>query len=154
MKPYHLFLSLIVAVLATIGTCSNAHAEWVIEGGKFEEVTINEAVCGYYSGGYAALTDRHMNYGETAKQLQDGATRGAVRTMTNTDQYASFSLLWTDAPSIPEIASNPNIRKLAQMRTQTIADVLQQFSREECMKRLGEVIEVPKRVWRKPGVQM
>jgi len=143
------------AILGLIG-CAPAKADWTIVEGKWESVTVTDNICGYYSGGYAALVDRTLNYNEDSVELKKRAVSGAIRTLSTTDQYASFFFLAADAGDIYKNARNPDVINLAKERNQTVADVLQVFSREMCQGKIGITRDIPKRAWVKPaaGIKM
>ena len=141
--------NVILALIAvmTLAACGMARAEWTVEPNQYEKVTITNDVCQWYAAGFAALTDRATQYGESADELRDAAVRGAVNTLDVTPRYTAWAMLIGETGAIKDLTKNKSIIDYAKGSGIGMDKALQGFALDNCKKRVGQLIEIPKRKW-------
>lgn len=139
----------ILALIAVtvLAACGMARAEWTVEANQYEKVTITNDVCQWYAAGFAALTERATQYGESADELRDAAVRGAVNTLDITPRYTAWAMLIGETGAVKDLSINKAIVDYAKSTGATIDKVVQGFALDNCKKRVGQRIEIPKRKW-------
>lgn len=141
----NVILSLIAII--TLAACGAVKAEWTVVPEQYEKVTITNDVCMWYAAGFAALTERATQYGESADELRDAAVRGAVNTLDITPRYTAWAMLIGETGAIKDLSINPTIISYAKGSNITIDKAVQGFAQSNCTKRVGELVEIPLRKW-------